>query len=597
MFASFRHVALLGFVAFTCVASVRAADKWLKLQTKDLIVYSDGSPKDVVEFAVGYTAFRQVFRELFQPPQQPPPAKVLLFRRLGTLQRHLPAPEHKESEMLSFSTDVDGDELLALAVDGDRHQALSETIQFETVWALRRAGYFVPIWMSQGAGEALDSLEVRKDRVRVGEWANDYYDQWQEGPTIGWKHFFEIGTDSPEYVGPKAHGVFHGQAWALMHRILFGSEKTSETFAALALKLRDGDPLEAVSATLGVPPDRFDRELVRHLHSKNANREFPFDADALRRQLTTVPAPEAEVNVQLANLLFAAGKSNDAELELAKAQVLAPASAIVKEARARSAMRAGENDEAVRLYREAIEAGSANAMAYLRSAEQRLNDISGGRMGQPGGGGIGAEEALSEIKKAIVLDPGSTEAYVLLGRALYLVPELQPAQVDGLSRAVARGAAGESIRYYRAALYDRLGRSDDALADYRQIVADPLTGTRLREAVNAKLGEAELKHVVSTVENLAHEAKFDEARAVLDQAAADKTNGAIAAQLQALRGWLDEKQTWDGVRAAYEAKHWSEALTSAKKFLEQFPDSRAANSARRIIERAEKECNVTAGTK
>jgi hypothetical protein len=51
------------------------------LETQDFVIVSDANPKDIAEFAVGYSAFRHAFRQLFVPSGRLPRAQVILFRR------------------------------------------------------------------------------------------------------------------------------------------------------------------------------------------------------------------------------------------------------------------------------------------------------------------------------------------------------------------------------------------------------------------------------------------------------------------------------------------------------------------------------------
>lgn len=561
-----------------------AGAQWLKLETKDVVIYSDAPRSEVVEFAVGYSAFRHVYHQMFAPPRQTPPAVVLLFRDLGELQENLPPPSHKNSQSISFTTDVDGVALLALAVDGDRELALQQTIQFDTIFQLERLGVYVPLWMSQGAGQVLGKMRVKKNSCIVGDEYSDYDERWHWSGSLSWNRFFEVTTSSAEYAGPKSEGLFHAKAWALMHRILLGSQEPSQVFQGLVAKVQTMGDAEAVQSVVGVPIERIDEEISRHL-KKFRSREIPFPADAIRKSVVVENAPEEEVHVQLSNLLFATKKPDQGELELAKAQMIAPASAVVIEARARSAMREKEPGEAVRLYREAIAKGSTNAMAYQRSAEQRMSDITGGA-DRPGGGGAAVAESVAEIRKALEIDPSSGRAYVLLGRALFLTPDLKPEHVDELSRGVSRGPMGESARLYRAFLNQRLGRNDEYLSDLKQIRDDPLASEGTRALAIERLDKAEIAPVVADVERLAKEGSYDEARATLTRALVSSSSRVATERLRSLSFWVDESEAYAAVRAAVQAKDWAKVTETGGKFLRDYPRSNVASSVRRALDQA-----------
>jgi tetratricopeptide (TPR) repeat protein len=135
-------------------------------------------------------------------------------------------------------------------------------------------------------------------------------------------------------------------------------------------------------------------------------------------------------------------------------------------------------------------------------------------------------------------------------------------------------------------LYERLKRFDEAAADFRQIVADPLTQKNLRDIVASHLIDAELNRVTAAANALVKDKEFVAARTLVTKAIDEATDAALKTELGNLRKWIDERLAWNDVRMTYEAKHWAEALASAKQFLTDFPESRAADSARHVIERS-----------
>lgn len=476
----FRTRVLWALLAFVPLCT-SAAPQWLKLKTKDVVIYSDAMPKDITEFAVNFAAFRHAFRETFHPPQDVPPTTVVIFASKDRLAKILPKSEFKGYVTTTYRTEIDGAALVALGLHDNRARVLETTFEFATMWELQRAGFEVPLWMSQGAGEVLACMELKKDGCHVGNWSSSH-GSWGRGD-MNWDRFFEITTTSPEYSGEDAEGLFHNQAWALMHRVLYGGESPHASFHALARHLREAPtPKEAVSRFLGVETRDIDRELSRHLKTVRAGaRVIPFDAAALRKSLKPEPAIQAEVHIQLANLLFSTGRVDEAEQEIARAQWLAPGSPLLKEARARSAIHARETGEAVRLYREAIELGSTNPAAYLQSAEARLDEVCGGR-DQIGAGGIGVDQSAAEIRKAIELDPTNREAYRLLGRALLLSSTVSPENAAELTPGVSQGPTGSAIRFYRAIAFDRCNDTESSLADFAEVAADVFADAKLRES-------------------------------------------------------------------------------------------------------------------
>lgn len=465
----------LGLAICFIIGFAEAAPTWQRLDTDDFTIYSDASVNDVKEFAVNYTAFRQVLCSLVMPTgRKPARSMLILFKRGSSVKKYGPISKDDDSTLLTFTAQVDDSALLALAVSGDRKRACEVAFEFETIFAVQRAGYFLPTWMSQGTGMVLSSLEVRKGKCIVGDDIDDRSDAFlQSGEQLPWDKFFLTGRGSDEYTGKKQAGVFQSQAWALMYWVLFSQRHPRESFEALAKSIRERSYLEAVQDTTGMKSEQFVRAITTYLKQKNPTYECSFDEQKVRAGLLLSPAPEAEVHVQLSNLLAAAERYEEANNELNQALALAPEAPCVKEACARQALRNQLKEEAVKLYRDAITAGTKNPMAYLVSAGARLDEYSSSGTDYAGGGGQSTETAIGEIKKALELNPGNLQAYRLLGRAFYILPKLMEDQLAELTPALVAGADGCGVRYYRALLYERLGKLDPCMNELRLIIDDP----------------------------------------------------------------------------------------------------------------------------
>lgn len=507
--------ALFGLASLTPPA--RAAEPaWLKVQTDDFIAYSDASQKQVTEFVVQYAAFRQVFRQLFgSPDHRSPPTLLVLFRRSADFKDHAPRQSgNSTSELKSFSTAVDGSALLSLSLAGDRREALRMVIEFETTWGLRRAGYYVPLWMGQGAGKVLSSIDAVKGKIYVGEVAEgvDYW-FYKQDKELPWSKFFSITNDSEEYRGTgEKTGTYHSQAWALMHWIMLSQPNEAERFAELAGQLRTKLSEEAIEAVMHTETKKFSSAMRRHLRAWYKPREFEFDEAKLRASLKIAPAPMGEVLALRADLLASADRTPESFQQLIQARQVAPDSPVVKEAWARRAAREGNPDEAARLYREAIELGTTNFMAYLQSANARLNASSAGGADYAGSGGRTTVKAIEEIKTALALNPGDRWSYQLLGRAYFIAPTITEENIKELEPGVSLGEEGEAVRYFRALLWLRLDRRDEYLADLQQVIDDPLTASNLRASAKRQLARETYLTTEKKINELLEEDKIDEAK-------------------------------------------------------------------------------------
>ena len=195
----------------------------------------------------------------------------------------------------------------------------------------------------------------------------------------------------------------------------------------------------------------------------------------------------------------------------------------------------------MRLYREAIADGSTNSAAYLRSAAARLNDASGGRE-RAGGGGNAALMAVTEIRRALELNPGSTEGYTLLGRAFFLLPRVEEGMLDELGAGLTPGAEAWQIRYYHAQLLERLGRTDECLAEFRQILIRPDLTPDARRFTQSWFSNLIYKVNAKKVQTLVEQKRFAEARQFAVDAEVQEQDKNVAQNYHQLQDWVNNQE-------------------------------------------------------
>jgi tetratricopeptide (TPR) repeat protein len=570
---------LLLFLAASRDAGAAPA-RWIKLEADSFVVLSDAPEPAVRDAAVRYAAFRRAFGELFvEPGSALPPSVLLLFRTERAFQKHVPEAKGPRSRMVNYNVDVDGTPLLSLALAGNRDEAMAMTFEFDTIWMLNRMGYAVPAWLSQGAGEVLRGLTLKKGRCLIDNQERGFRDQYP------WPQFLQIGESSKAYNDPNELPDFLSQAIGLMHWVLLKDEHTRARVSALAVRLRTEPAVTALEGVMGVPMDQWTKSIRQHL-SRSSGREVPFDEAAERARLRISPAPEAEVLATTANLLAGWGETMRADALLDQALTLAPSLPAVQEANARRMLRRDRPEEALRLYREAITAGTTNFAAYLRSAEARLNDSMSGGMDRVGEGGPQSELAAGEIRQAIKLNPGSSEAYRLLGRAFWVLPKVGDAELAELSRGPVLGERGSAVRYYRSLLYSRLGRNAEADTDLRAIIADPQTDPRNRQIAQQRLGSEQLRRHTAEVDGLVRQQKFAEARAVIQAAGAAAEDDRTREACDRIARAIDEQEAWTHLVDLQTASSWPEISVAAEKFVMEFPKSRLVGPAKRLAKAA-----------
>lgn len=571
-------------------ASIAGAATWQQLEAPGFTLLSDASKREIEGFALNYAAYREALKVLFVPEgQRLPPSTLVLFRSQSQFEKHARKSQRDGYEMKASSMEMDGRPLVALAVDGDRARAQELAFEFETIWALRRLGYLVPIWMSQGSGRLLSSLELKKGECVFGDGRSSRDLYRRSSGWIDWPRFFDIHTGSPEYAGSRADGMYHEQAWGLMHWILLRDEGGVDRFRRLAQRWRETSALLAVEEVMGESSKNFSREVRRYVLREAEPRRLAFDEAATRASWTLSAADPARVHTTLAYLLDAAGRPKEAEAAMALARAAGTDNVAYLEGMARRLKKARQDAEALALYRQAILAGSRNPVAYLVSADGYLDESQSAGADYAGGGGNNVHDAEREIQKALELDPGSPEAYRLLGRMYFISPKVPEDAIERLSVGVTSGEAGAAVRLYRAWLYQRAQKMDEALADFRAIMEDPEVEPRTKARARDTMSRMAINVAKSRLDKSLRTRQYDEALTHLDQIEKAAADDELTADFAALRSFVAERRTLDELQDLRKARDWRAFILKAEAFLSTYPQSRAASQVTRLLEEARKQ--------
>ncbi len=560
--------------------AVVQAREWIKLEAPDFTVLSDANEKTVVSFATELTAFREATRHLFaRPGIATPRSLIILHTRHREFVKYGERPDKdSKTNTFSFSTEVDGRAVTALARGSNWAETQRMMEEFETIWLLRRYGWALPTWMSQGSGGVVSTVEVKDHEIIVGE-PSFRSRTLHNNQLLPWKRFFDVGRASPEYTGDKSPGVYHAQAYGLMHWLLLRDDEGAARFADLAGRVSSEPWIEAVEAVSGYPEKEWDRKIKAHMRGRTPERRFPFDEAAVQASFSISPLPEAELLALQADVAAAAGNTAEADLRYLRAAQMAPDSPVVMEAGARWMRRRGEVAQAIEKYRQAIAAGSENPGAYLASAQWRLSRSTGNVDRQGGGVPMVLEAAQKEVEQALALDPGYGEAYQLIGRLAVLDPEPDEAKLEILSRRIGPDFWGIQARYYRASLLDRLGRETEAKADLEWILGQSEVSETTRSNARNRLSSMRLAPLHEQVKAAMQAREYETAWEAIVAWEAAGVDPDDAGEIRAL------KERVSDVKAESEQRQLNRAMDRLNRMLKSRAFKEAQMEARRLAQR------------
>ncbi len=567
-FSRWGRVAGFGSALLLTSVVSHAAHAWIELDTPEFLVVSDAREKDVAEFAVSYAAYHAAFRHFFATAARTSPKSVVLFFRYGSdFSERIPKENRIDRETVMYTGQLDVRAFHALALDGDIESAEHNIFQFETVYALKAAGYDLPVWMAQGSGEVLISTEIKKGVCRFGTIPSDF----QEAPRqyMEWARFFAMSNTSHDYQKSHADGVFQAQAFGLMHWLLLKDANGAETFRKLAAALQREDAPTAIAEVSGVPVSKLTGAIRQHLREWDSVQTLPFDEAAFRTSFVFKPAPLSEARVLQSELVYVSGNRDRAEQELATIQAQSsPEDRYVQEALARHALAQRDVVAAADHYRIAIKQGSENPYAFVISAQARLNESSGTGVDYEGGGAGNVTDALKELRRAIELSPSDMDAYGQLGRAFYLESTAHEEDLAELEKGITDDAGSNYVLHYHALLQRRLHHLEGYANDLVRLVNRPLDPNLTKQAPQ-QLADADVKLLNKYVE----EKDFDAAEKLISVQRQTPFGQEHAAMYEKFSGWMAETRDFIHLRDISRATAAAEFRSAAEKFLHDYPKS------------------------
>jgi tetratricopeptide (TPR) repeat protein len=179
------------------------------------------------------------------------------------------------------------------------------------------------------------------------------------------------------------------------------------------------------------------------------------DAGALKaaRQAASLAPQNFDAQFTLGRALYGAGDSAGAARAFRAAVALRPSDARALFFLATTLERAGEDAEALAAYRELAKLRPNDAEGHLGLGVLLVKK-----------GGADVEEGLSELARALEINPNLYEARVTLGRSL--VARGRAAEsVEHLKRAAALAPENPEPHYQLSLAYRRLGRKEEAAAE------------------------------------------------------------------------------------------------------------------------------------
>ena len=279
--------ALLGALAVSLSAGTASAQAWLRAESPNFIVYSDGGERALREYVTKLERFDQVLRYRFNVPADRPTLRrlpVYLVRGKPGLNAVSPGIGDVAAGFYATSEE----DIFAVAIHGDGDELMLHEYAHHFFYQHLNAPY--PGWLVEGLAEYVMTVEIRDDAFVMGRLhENRMY--WLQNS--GWIPIDILLTKRfSQTEGDAARATYYPVAGLLTHWFFADPGRSAQLDAYVRLVASGVDPLAAMTQATGLEPRQVTQALKSYLagslRAATYDLEFsPFEIEIARMSPAT----------------------------------------------------------------------------------------------------------------------------------------------------------------------------------------------------------------------------------------------------------------------------------------------------------------------
>ena len=264
---------------------------------------------------------------------------------------------------------------------------------------VRHSGMKLPVWMNEGIAEVYSTLRPLAGQILVGTPPEGRAYSLSQHKWIPLDRLVKITHESPEFDERNRTGLFYSQSWLLTHMLMLG-EPYARQFGQFAQEVSNSGSSEgAFQKIYGKGLAEVERDLQAYYRSQSLKGVL-YDAKLQKIEVAEPTAPtELETELTLTKLVALLRRRDEAMKRYSALAKTYPDQWEIHEGIGHLYWRAGDRTKAKESLRRAVELKSPSWKTYWDYA--RL--------------GHGEEPVIDALTRALELNPGLSEARMLLG--------------------------------------------------------------------------------------------------------------------------------------------------------------------------------------
>lgn len=488
MLRSVRVILVLISLATAVHPAFAGKDEWVEVRSRHFTVITDDGEKNGRTTLMKFEQMRAGFASVFQKATVniPVPLEIVAFRSGKEMRQFAPLYNGKPVELAGYFQPGEDRDFIVLDLSAPNGWS---TVFHEYGHLLLNGNMPpMPVWLDEGFADFFSSFEISGKSLSLGIPPESYTYLLGSKPWMKTSELIAVEHDSRDYNEGDRRHIFYAQCWLAVHYIMLNN-KTGQVDAYLSLLRQNVPRQEAFRRAFGMTTEEFDGELANYSHALRYLKA-PAPTEDMG-SLTGGPILEVEKNAVLADLKFHI-RDHRAEGIADFERILSedPNNTLANRELGYSYLQKGEFEKAAPYLRRASETGSTDPRVHFFNA-MLLSRSTGGMMSADTDH---IDQIQAELKKAIELDPGYSEAFNLLALTQSQRDDLESA-IQSQSKAVALSPRNEfflmnlSTYEMRAEKWEQARKTLESLASSGNpmIATEAQQGlTRLQEMENWK---------------------------------------------------------------------------------------------------------------
>lgn len=338
--------ALAAAMAWTCVTAAQAqqAGRWLRTETPQFVVYSDGSEREARDAIADLESFDALLRLItgVRSDRPQPRLDVYLFTSATMLSRV--EPDTRRRTFGFYQADLEAVSIFATLRSSTMSERHSLYHEYAHHFAFQHFPAAYPAWYTEGFAEFVATADITPSRTRYGL-PSDNRSAWLVDGD--WISLERLLTVEPSTLNTDDVAMFYAQSWLFVHYILSNRE-AGTAFQAYSRALHRGaEPIAAFSEAFQTTPADMQGRLRGHFRRLPYTNLTGWDgATHAALTFTRLPASSDDILPLYARLRAGLVRTDsDAGVlveQLRAAAARAPDDALVQTTLARAELRVGD---------------------------------------------------------------------------------------------------------------------------------------------------------------------------------------------------------------------------------------------------------------